>query len=206
VEWNEAGHYQICGTVFYLSASQSGALKTYRPIATLEIPVWKWEAITMDFLIGLPQTRTGHDAMWVIVDLLTKTTHFIPIEVKNSLEKLTKLYVKEIVRLHGVPESIVPDRDPRFTSRFWKSLQAGTGTKLHFNTAYHVQTDDQLEQTIQTLEDMLRACVLDFGESWARYLPLVEFAYNNSHQASIGMAPYEALYMRKCVPHSIGTN
>jgi hypothetical protein len=97
--------------------------------------------------------------------------------------------------LHGVPESIVSDRDPRFTPRFWKSLQEAMGTKLRFNTAYHPQTDGQSERTIQTLEDMLRACVLDFSGSWAR---LVEFSYNNNFQASIGMALYEALYGRKC--------
>jgi hypothetical protein len=134
----------------------------------------------------------------VIVDKLTKTTHFIPVRVKYSLEKLTKLYIWEIVRLHGVPESIVSDKDPRFTSRFWKSLQEAMGTKLQFSFVYHPQTDGQSKRTIQMLEDMLRACVLDFSGSWARYLPLIEFAYNNSYQANIGMAPYEALYGRKC--------
>jgi hypothetical protein len=152
----------------------------------------------MDFLVGLPRTLAGHDAIWVIVDRLTKAAHFIPIRVKYSLEKLTELYIQEIVRLHGVPESIVSAKDPRFTSRFWKSLQEAMGTKLRFSTAYHPQTDGQSERTIQTLEDMLRACVLDFSGSSARYLPLVEFSYNNSFQASIGMAPYEALYGRKC--------
>jgi hypothetical protein len=134
----------------------------------------------------------------VIVDRLTKAAHFIPTKVKYSLEKLTELYLQEIVRLHGVPESIVSDRDPCFTSRFWRSLQQAMGTKLQFSTAYHPQIDGQSERTIQTLEDMLRACVLDFSGNWARYLPLIEFAYNNSYQASIGMAPYEALYRRKC--------
>ena len=90
------------------------------------------------------------------------------------------------------------DRDPRFTSRFWKSLQQAIGTKLQFSTAYHPQTYGQSKRTIQTLEDMLRACVLDFNGSWARYLPLIEFTYNSSYQASIGMTPYEALYGRKC--------
>jgi hypothetical protein len=133
------------------------------PLQPLEIPVWKWEAIAMDFLVGLPRTQVGYDAIWVIVDRLTKAAHFIPIKVKYSLEKLTELYLHEIVRLHGVPESIVSDRDPRFTSRFWISLQKAMGTKLRFSTAYHPQTDGQSERTIQTLEDMLRACVLDFG-------------------------------------------
>ena len=102
------------------------------------------------------------------------------------------------MRLHGVPITIVSDRDPRFTSRFWPKLQNALGTTLHFSTAFHPQTDGQSKRTIQTLEDMLRACVLDFKGLWVKYLPLVEFAYNNSFQANIGMAPYEALYGRKC--------
>jgi hypothetical protein len=114
------------------------------------------------------------------------------------MDNLVELYVREIVRLHGLPISIVLDHDPRFTLRFWEKLQSAMGTKLNFSTAYHPQTDGQSERTIQTLEDMLRLCVLDFKGSWIRYLPLVEFAYNNSFQATIGMAPYKALYERKC--------
>ena len=114
------------------------------------------------------------------------------------MEHLAKKYVDEIVRLHGVPLSIVSDRDPRFTSRFWGSLQQALGTKLHFSTAFHPQTDGQSERTIQTLEDMLRACVLEFKGSWDDHMALMEFAYNNQYHSSIGMAPYEALYGRKC--------
>jgi hypothetical protein len=152
----------------------------------------------MDFVVGLPKAPSGQDTIWVIVDRLTKRAHFLPIKVIDSMDKLAELYVREIVRLHGVPIFIVSDRDPRFTSRFWEKLQSATGTKLNFSTTYHPQTDGQSERTIQTLKDMLRLCVLDFKWSWIRYLPLVEFAYNNSFQATIGMAPYEALYGRKC--------
>ena len=102
------------------------------------------------------------------------------------------------MRLHGVPVSIVSDRDPRFTSRFWPSLQTDLGTRLHFSTAFHPQMDGQSERTIQTLEDMLRACVMEFKGSWDTHLALMEFAYNNSYQTSIEMAPFEALYGRKC--------
>jgi hypothetical protein len=164
----------------------------------LEIPMWKWDQIAMDFVVGLPKAPSGQDAIWVIVDRLTKSAHFLPIKITDSMEKLAELYVREVVRLHGVPISIVSDRDPRFTSKFWKKLHEALGTKLNFSTAYHPQSDGQSERTIQTLEDMLRLCVLDFKGSWIRYLPLVEFAYNNSFQATIGMAPYEALYGRKC--------
>ena len=134
----------------------------------------------------------------MIVDRLTKSAHFLPVNVEDSLEKLAKLHIDEIVRLHGVPVSIVSDRNPRFTSRFWPSLQTALGTRLHFSTAFHPQTYGQSERTIQTLEDMLRMCVMDFGGSWEKYLPLVEFAYNNSYHSTIGMTPYEALYRRKC--------
>ena len=169
-----------------------------RLLQPLPIPQWKWEKITMDFVVGLPHCKNGYDAIWVIVDRLTKSAHFLPMKNSDSIEKLAELYVKEIVRLHGTPVSIVSDRDPRFTSRFWPSLQRALGTRLHFSTTFHPQTDGQSERTIQTLEDMLRACVLEFKGSWDRHLPLMEFAYNNSYQSSIEMAPYEALYGRKC--------
>ena len=131
----------------------------------LEIPEWKWDQIAMDFVTGLPKTTRSHDAIWVVIDRLTKSAHFIPIRTTFSLEQLADLYVREIVRLHGVPKSIVSDRDARFTSKFWRSVQRALGTKLNFSTAFHPQTDGQSERTIQTLEDMLRACVLDFGGS-----------------------------------------
>ncbi|MCO6516738.1 MAG: DDE-type integrase/transposase/recombinase, partial [Snodgrassella sp.] len=163
-----------------------------------EIPEWKWERITMDFVTKLPKTSVGFDAIWVIVDRLTKSAHFLPIKENYSMDKLTRLYVKEIVSRHGVPVSIISDRDSRFTSKFWQSLQNSFGTQLDMSTAYHPQTDGQSERTIQTLEDMLRACVIDFGNGWDIHLPLVEFSYNNSYHASIKAAPFEALYGRKC--------
>ncbi|GJR22871.1 putative reverse transcriptase domain-containing protein [Tanacetum coccineum] len=163
-----------------------------------EIPMWKWERITMDFVTKLPKTSTGHDAIWVIVDRLTKSAHFIPIRATDSMETLTRLYIKEIVSRHGVPISIISDHDSHFTSRFWQSLQNALGTQLDMSTAYHPETDGQSERTIQTLEDMLRACVIDFGKGWDKHLPLVEFSYNNSYHASIKAAPFEALYGRKC--------
>ncbi|KAE8736307.1 putative ATP binding protein [Hibiscus syriacus] len=167
-------------------------------LQSIKIPEWKWERITMDFVTGLPLTPSKKDSIWVIVDRLTKSAHFIPIRVNYSLDKLAKLYISEIVRLHGVPLSIISDRDPRFTSRFWKALHEAMGTRLNFSTAFHPQTDGQSERVIQVLEDMLRGCVIDFRGSWEDFLPLAEFAYNNGYQASIRMAPYEALYGRRC--------
>ncbi|GJT58615.1 putative reverse transcriptase domain-containing protein [Tanacetum coccineum] len=114
------------------------------------------------------------------------------------MDKLARMYLKEVVTKHGIPVSIICDRDPRFASNFWKSLQKALGISLDMSTAYHPQTDGQSERTIQTLEDMLRACVIDFGNGWVKHLPLVEFSYNNSYHASIKAAPFEALYGRKC--------
>nr|GEV30325.1 putative reverse transcriptase domain-containing protein [Tanacetum cinerariifolium] len=164
----------------------------------LEIPVWKWERITMDFIVGLPRTSSGYESIWVIVDQLTKSVHFLPVKMMDSMEKLTQLYLKEIVCRHGVPISIISDRDSKFTSRFWQSHQEALGTRLDMSTAYHPEMDSQRERTIQTLEDMLRACVIDFRGSWDQHLPLVEFSYNNNYHASIKAAPFEALYERKC--------
>ncbi|GJS69562.1 putative reverse transcriptase domain-containing protein [Tanacetum coccineum] len=146
-------------------------------------------------------TPSGYDTIWVIVDRLTKSAHFLPMKKTDSMEKLTRLYLKEIVRRHGVPVSIISDRDSHFTSRFWRSLQEALGTSLDMSTAYHPQTDGQSERTIQTLEDMLRAYVINFGSSWDRHFPLVEFSYNNSYHASIKTALYEALYRQKCRSH-----
>ncbi|GJY93168.1 putative reverse transcriptase domain-containing protein [Tanacetum coccineum] len=163
-----------------------------------EIPVWKWERITMDFITKLPRTPSGYDSIWVIIDRLTKSAHFIPMNEKYKMEKLTRLYLKEVVCRHGVPVSIISDRDPRFASRFWRSLQKYLGTNLDMSTAYHPKTDGRSERTIQTLEDMLRACVIDFGSGWDKHLPLAEFSYNNSYHASIKASPFKALYGRKC--------
>ncbi|GJR48021.1 retrotransposon protein, putative, ty3-gypsy subclass [Tanacetum coccineum] len=163
-----------------------------------EIPEWKWEKITMDFVTKLPKTANGYDTIWVIVDRLTKSAHFLPMRENDPMEKLMKLYMKEVVTRHGVPVSIISDRDGRFTSLFWQALHKALGTRLDMSTAYHPETDGQSERTIQTLEDMLRACVLDFGKNWDRHLPLVEFSYNNSYHTSIKAAPFEALYRRKC--------
>ncbi|GJZ16748.1 putative nucleotidyltransferase, ribonuclease H [Tanacetum coccineum] len=133
-----------------------------------DIPEWKWEKITMDFITKLPKTAAGFDSIWVIVDRLTKSAHFLPMRETDSTEKLTRLYMKEIVARHGIPVSIISDRDSHFTSRVWQSLHKALGTQLDLSTAYHPQTDGQ------------------------------KFSYNNSYHTSIKAAPFEALYGRKC--------
>ncbi|KAL0560151.1 hypothetical protein IC582_000545 [Cucumis melo] len=164
----------------------------------LSIPEWKWENVSMDFITGLPRTLRGFTVIWVVVDRLTKSAHFVPGKSTYTASKWVQLYMSEIVRLHGVPVSIVSDRDARFTSNFWKGLQTAMGTRLDFSTAFHPQTDGQTGRLNQVLEDMLRACALEFPGSWDSHLHLMEFAYNNSYQATIGMAPFEALYGKCC--------
>ncbi|KAA0040547.1 pol protein [Cucumis melo var. makuwa] len=164
----------------------------------LSVSGWKWESVSMDFITGLPKTLKGYTVIWVVVDRLTKSAHFVPEKSTYTANKWGQLYMTEIVRLHGVPVSIISDRDARFTSKFWKGLQLALGTRLDFSTAFHPQTDGQTERLNQILEDMLRACVLEFSGSWDSHLHLMEFAYNNSYQATIGMAPFEALYGKCC--------
>ncbi|GKA14563.1 putative reverse transcriptase domain-containing protein [Tanacetum coccineum] len=146
-----------------------------------KITQWKWENITMEFVTKLPKMASGKDTIWVIVDRLTKSAHFLPIKENDSMEKVMRQYLKEVVSRHVVPVLIISDHDGRFTSQFWQSLQEALGTQLDMSMAYHPQTDGQSERTIQMLEDMLRACVMDFRKGWDRHLPLVEFSYNNSY-------------------------
>ncbi|GKD75634.1 putative reverse transcriptase domain-containing protein [Tanacetum coccineum] len=133
-----------------------------------EIPEWKWDNIMMDFITKLPRSSQGFDTIWVIVDRLTKSAHFLPIRENDPLDKLARLYLNRIVARHGIPASIICDRDGRFTSNFWRSFQKALGTDISMSTG------------------------------WVKHLPLAEFSYNNSYHASIKAAPYEALYGRKC--------
>ncbi|KAA0059580.1 pol protein [Cucumis melo var. makuwa] len=167
-------------------------------LQTLSVPEWKWENVSMDFITGLPRTLRGFTVIWVVVDRLTKSSHFVPGKSTYTASKWAQLYMSKIVRLHGVPVSFVSDRDACFTSKFWKGLQAAMGTWLDFSTAFHSQTDGQTERLNQVLEDMLRACALEFPGSWDSHLYLMEFAYNNIFHTTIGMAPFEALYGKCC--------
>nr|GEV36532.1 putative reverse transcriptase domain-containing protein [Tanacetum cinerariifolium] len=160
------GRCLICQQVKIEHQCTSGLLQP------LDIPVWKWDEISMDFVTGLPRTQKKNDAIWVVVDRLTKSSYFLPIRKDFSISRLADIFQQKIVRLHGTPAAIVSDRDP--------------------------QIDGQTERTIQTLEDMLRSCDLEWTRNWDEYLCLVEFAYNNSWHATIKAAPYELLYGRKC--------
>ena len=129
---------------------------------------------------------------------MTKSSRILAVKTTDMAEDYVKLCTNDIVRLHGVPLSIISDRGPQFTSHFWKSFQKGVGTQVNLSTTFHPQTNGQTELTIQNLENMLRACVIDFKGSWDDHLLLIEFAYNNSYHSNIQMAPNEAQYARRC--------
>nr|GFC26685.1 reverse transcriptase domain-containing protein [Tanacetum cinerariifolium] len=187
----------------------------------------------MDFVTKLSKSSQGYDTVWVIVDRLTKSAIFTPIRETDPMDKLARIYLKEVVTRHGIPVSIISDRDPRFASNFWRSLQNALGTRLDMSTAYHPETDGQSERTNQTLEDMLRtrldmstayhpetdghsertiqtledmlcACTIDFGKGWVNHFPLVEFSYNNSYHASIKAAPFEHFMVESVVHPFVG--
>jgi hypothetical protein len=190
-----ARHVARCDTCKRVKAIH---MKTAGPLQSLSIPTWKWEDISMDFIVGLPRTTKGYDSIWVIIDRLTKIAHFLPVKAKYSLATYAALYIARIHSLHDVPKTIVSDRGPQFVSKFWEELHRSLDTKLLHSSAYHPQTSGQTERVNQILEDMLRACVLDFSQKWDECLPLAEFSYNDSYQESIEMAPFEALYGRRC--------
>jgi hypothetical protein len=173
-------------------------LKVAGTLQPLPIPSWKWEDICMDFVVGLPNTSRHHDSIWVIMDRLSKTAHFLPVHTTHKAEKYAEIYIDQIVRLHGIPRTIVSDRGALFVARFWEQLQKSLGTTVIRSSAYHPQTDSQTERVNQILEDMLRACVLHYGKNWDKCLSLAEFSYNNNYQSSLKMAPIEALYGRRC--------
>jgi transposase InsO family protein len=148
----------------------------------------------MDFIVGLSRTQSSYDSIWVTMDQLTKVSHFIPIKTTYSGPQLAELYMSRIVCLHGVPKKFVSDRGTQFTSKFWKRLHETLDTQLCFSSLYHPQT----KRVNQILEDMMRACALQYGRSWDKSLPYAEFSCNNSYQESLKMAPFGMLYGRRC--------
>jgi hypothetical protein len=184
-----------CATCRRVKASH---LKSAGVLQQLTIPLRKWDDISMDFIVGLPLTARKKDSIWVIVDRLTKTTHFIAVHTTYSVQDYAELYVDQIMHLHGIPKTIVSDRGTQFVARFWEQLHESLGTKLICSSSYHPQTEGQTERVNQIVEDMLRASIMHFDKSWDKCLSLAEFSYNNSYQASLKMAPFEALYGRRC--------
>ncbi|WVZ70340.1 hypothetical protein U9M48_019015 [Paspalum notatum var. saurae] len=170
-------------------------LKPAGMLQPLAVPAWKWEDIHMDFIVGLPRTSKGYDSIWVIIDRFTKLAHFIPVKTIYHAKTYAEIYITRIVSLHGVPRTITSDRGSLFVSRFWEQLQTALGTNLIHSSAYHPQTSGQVERVNQILEDMLRTCALTYSTKWDECLTLVEFAYNNSYQKSLEMAPFDG---RRC--------
>jgi transposase InsO family protein len=163
-----------------------------------DVSMSKLEVISMDFVVGFPPTSHRHNAILVIFDKLTKSAHFIQVTDTYDVTDVARVFVSEIIHLHGIPKNIISDRDSRFTSRFCTSLQSALGTQLNLSTTYHSETDGKTERVNKIMEDILRMYVMDSQTHWEKYLPLVEFAYNNSVHSSIGIPPYEALYGRPC--------
>jgi hypothetical protein len=164
----------------------------------LSIPDWKWDDINMDFIMGLPLTIRKYNSIWVIVDRLTKSAHFIPVNTNYNVQKYAEIYIARVLCLHRVSKMIVSGRGSQFVAHFWEQLHASLGTHLIYSSAYHPQTNGQTERVNQILEDMLRACVIEYLGSWDKNLPWAKFSYNNSYQESLKMTPFEALYGRQC--------
>ncbi|MCO5570812.1 hypothetical protein L7F22_024540 [Adiantum nelumboides] len=155
----------------------------------------KWECINMDFVTGLP-TIAGYDSVYMVV---TKVAHLMPVKITYTASDISRVFIKEIFRLQGLPKRIVSDRDAKFTSKFWTSLFQAIGTQLCFSTAYHPETDGQTERVNQVIEDILRAYCSQEPRKWVQHLPLVEYAYNSFDHRSIGMSPFKALYGQECI-------
>ncbi|MCO5609163.1 hypothetical protein L7F22_063386 [Adiantum nelumboides] len=159
----------------------------------------KWKCISMDFVTGLPKTTGNYDSIFVIVDKLTKVAHLIRVKQTATAADIAQVFLKEIVRLHGIPARIISDRDAKFTSKFWQAMFQSLGTQLNLSTAYHLETDRQTKRVNQVIEDMLRAYCNQQPQKWIKFLHLVEFAYNSSHHRSLGMSPFKALYGQECL-------
>ncbi|MCO5609114.1 hypothetical protein L7F22_063336 [Adiantum nelumboides] len=171
----------------------------------LPIPTRPWESIAMDFIFDLSRTQSGHDGIWTIIDRFSKQAHFIPVKKTVKPDHLARLFVAQIFRLHGMPETIVSDRDPRFTSLFWKAIWENIGMPLQFSSSFHPQTDGQSEIANSVVLDLLKSYISDQKTQWERYLPLVEFAYNNTIHSSTGKAPFEIVESAMKVPPFLST-
>ena len=169
-------------------------LKAGGLLQPLEIPQGKWESISMDFIVGLPRTSRGHDAIWVIVDRLTKMCKFIPTKTTVKTPELARLFIEHVYKLYGLPASIISDRDRKFDNHFWRAVFNKLETTLNLSTADHPQTDGQTERVNQVLEDMLRAYVSKKQTNWEDYLPIMEFAYNSAKHVTTGFSPFMLMY------------
>ncbi|GJP70016.1 hypothetical protein CLOP_g1010 [Closterium sp. NIES-67] len=162
----------------------------------LPVPEQPWQVVSLDFITGLPPTATGHDAILVVIDKFSKMGHFIPIHTTAHTEETAQLFICYIISQHGIPTTLISDRDPKFTSKFWKELMSLLRTKLTMSSAYHPQTDGQTERLNQVVEQLLRAACKDEISKWDLHLPVLEFAYNNATHADTGQMPFFLCYGR----------
>ena len=159
----------------------------------------------MDFITALPKVTGNFDSIFVVIDWLTKVVHLIPTRTTALASDVAQLFVKEIVRLHGIPARIISDRDAKFTSKFWTAMFQSVCTRLNLSSAYHLETDGQTERVKQVLEDMLRAYVSKKQSNWESYLPIIEFAYNSAKHVSTGFSPFMLMYgFQPCSPVLVG--
>ncbi|MCO5560538.1 hypothetical protein L7F22_014153 [Adiantum nelumboides] len=165
--------------------------KAYRLLQPLPIPTTPWESIVMDFIYGLSKTNSGNEGIWTIVDWFSKQAHFIPVRKQITTEQMAKIFLVTVFKYHGMPGSIVSDRDPCMTGLFWRALWQNLHSTLRFSSSYHPQTDGQSEIVNSTVLDLLKCYVSDNPAQWEHYLPLVEFAYSNTIHSSTGKAPFE---------------
>ncbi|GJP33995.1 hypothetical protein CLOM_g18479 [Closterium sp. NIES-68] len=182
-----------CDTCQRMKSSKQKKAGLLQP---LPVPEQPWQVVSLDFITGLPPTTSSHDAILVVIDKFSKMGHFIPTHTTARTEETAQLFVRHIISQHGIPTTLISDRDPKFTSKFWKELMSLLGTKLAMSSAYHPQTDGQTERLNQIVEQLLRAACKDDISKWDLHLPVLEFAYNNATHAATGQTPFFLCYGR----------
>ncbi|CAI7829215.1 unnamed protein product [Closterium sp. NIES-54] len=182
-----------CDTCQRMKSSKQKKAGLHQP---LPVPEQPWQVVSLDFITGLPPTNAGHDTILVVIDKFSKMGHFIPTHTTARTEETAQLFLKHIISQHGIPTTLISDRDPKFTSKFWKELMPLMGTRLAMSSAYHPQTDGQTERLNQIVKQLLRAACKDDINRWDLHLPVLEFAYNNAKHAATGETPFFLCYGR----------
>ncbi|GJP36238.1 hypothetical protein CLOM_g20769 [Closterium sp. NIES-68] len=182
-----------CDTCQRMKSSKQKKAGLLQP---LPVPEQPWQVVSLDFITGLPPTTSGHNAILVVIDKFSKMGHFIPTHTTARTEETAQLFVRYIISQHGIPTTLISDRDPKFTSKFWKELMSLLGTKLAMSSAYHPQTDGQTERLNQIVEQLLRAACKDEISKWDLHLPILEFAYNNATHGATGQTSFFLCYGR----------